>query len=155
MRVFSHPQDERAFGVGDGRGGIGRTGSVGEAVVDEALGITEIGGEKEVEGRAVFDFGGEHGRGLVRNFGRYASGLLKLFEDGRKNRLEIGGGGYAQWSLRGQRRGQHTRENCGEKRFGHARKEAFVEVRLKHYDPAGAKAPNHLIAIFGTTEVVP
>ncbi len=117
---FALPENERAFGVGDGRGGIGGTGGVGEAVVDEALGIVEIGGEKEVEGRAVFDFGGEHGRGLVGGFGRYAGGLLELLEDGRKKGLEVGGGRDAQWSLRGERRGEKGGE--GEQQILHLRR---------------------------------
>ena len=56
--VFAGPEDERAPAVEDGGGGVGEAGG------DEAAGIAEIGGEKEVKGRAILDLGGEHGGGL-------------------------------------------------------------------------------------------
>ena len=75
---------------------------VGETGVDEALGKTDVRPRENVEGRAVLNLRGEHGGGLVSGFGVNAGGVLKLGENGRKDGLEIGGGGYAESRLRAE-----------------------------------------------------
>jgi hypothetical protein len=42
----------------------------------------------------------EHGGGLIGGFRADSGGLAKLFENGRENRLKVGGSGDAQGSLR-------------------------------------------------------
>ncbi len=100
MRVFALPQHERSSRIGDGSGGIGGAGRIGETGVDEALGITEIRGEKNVKGRAILDLRCECGGGLESGLGVNAGGALKLRENGRKYGLKIGGGGNAEGRLR-------------------------------------------------------
>ncbi len=88
--VVAGPENEGSAGVGDG------LGLFGAACIDDALGEGSVGGEEEIEGCSVDDFGGEGGGGLVGGFGVDAGLLLEGGEEGREEGFEVGGGGDAE-----------------------------------------------------------
>ncbi len=75
-------------------------GGIGEAGVDKALGIAEVGGEKHVKGRAVDRSAWSAWRRPGRWLRRGCRWPGETVEDRRQNGLEIGGGGDAQRGLR-------------------------------------------------------
>jgi hypothetical protein len=99
MGVFAGPQHEGAPGIGDGGRRIGRTCGVGEASINEVLGVTEVRGEKQVKGGAVLDLCRECSGGLVGDVNADAGCLPELVEDRGQNGLQVGGRGYAQRRL--------------------------------------------------------
>ncbi len=70
----------------------------------QLLRISKISGQEHVERSAVLDLRGQGRRGLVGGLRVYTGLVLKLFQDRRKHRLEIGGRGHSERTLpRGRR----------------------------------------------------
>jgi hypothetical protein len=101
-----------APGVGDRRGGISRTRRIGQTGVDEALGVTEIRRQENVEWRAVLDLCSEGGRGLESGFSANTGGLAKLLQNRREHGPQVGSRSYAQRGLGHDRGEAHQSEQC-------------------------------------------
>jgi len=71
----------------------------GFAGVDDALGKGHVGGHEQIEGRAVDDFGGEVSGGFPGGLDGDPGLLVEGGEDGREERLKVGGGGETECVL--------------------------------------------------------
>ena len=121
--VVAGPEDEGAACVGEGVVLLGFAG------VDDVLWEPKVGGHEEIEGGAVNDLRGERSGGLVRGEDVDAGLFLELVEDGRKDGLEIGGGGEAHRLLREEMWGE-AEEECERERLKERQSEQSRSVRF-------------------------